>query len=381
MQVYLVGGAVRDRLLGRVVTERDWVVVGATPQQMLRQGYQAVGKDFPVFLHPKTKEEYALARTERKSGHGYHGFTFDTSTEVTLEQDLARRDLTINAIAQDAQEQLIDPYGGVQDLQAKILRHVSLAFAEDPLRILRVARFAARFATLGFQIAEETLQLMRQMVQAGEVNYLVPDRVWLEWQKVLADGAPKVFLQALNECGALSILFSQFSKLVDDATRTSVFAVVTKLVEQQAANQVRFAALCGECTVNEVNELCQHYPVPKAYRKLALICAEYLPVCQTTAYFTEETVLQLLLAQDALRQPDRLNDFLAIADSYYQVRQQTTKIWPGRALLEQVLQALQKMDLRHIAEQYKGTELKQAVQQRRLTCVTQILQQWRQNHH
>jgi tRNA nucleotidyltransferase (CCA-adding enzyme) len=377
MQIYLVGGAVRDRLLGRAVTERDWVVVGATPRQMLQQGYQAVGKDFPVFLHPETKEEYALARTERKSGHGYHGFTFDTGTEVTLEQDLLRRDLTINAIAQDAQGQLIDPYGGARDLQARVLRHVSPAFAEDPLRILRVARFAARFAALGFQIAEETLQLMRQMVQAGEVNYLVPERVWQEWQKVLSDGAPQIFLQVLNECGALSILFPQFGQLVGATAQPSVFAVVTKLVEQQASNQVRFAALCSECTVSEVNDLCQRYPVPKAYRKLALICAEYLPVCQTANYFTKETVLQLLLAQDALRQPDRLKAFLTIADSYYQARRQTTKTWPGHALLEQALQALQQLDLRHIAEQYRGDALKQAVQQRRLACVERILWQWR----
>jgi tRNA nucleotidyltransferase (CCA-adding enzyme) len=207
MNIYLVGGAVRDSLLGRSVKDRDWVVVGATPQQLLSLGYQAVGKDFPVFLHPKTHEEYALARTERKIGTGYHGFSCDAAPHISLEQDLARRDLTINAMAQDQHGQLIDPYGGQADLNARLLRHVSEAFSEDPLRVLRVARFAARYAGLGFTVAPETLTLMQHMVNAGELNHLTVERVWQETDKALNENYPDVYIQVLRDCGALKVLF------------------------------------------------------------------------------------------------------------------------------------------------------------------------------
>jgi tRNA nucleotidyltransferase (CCA-adding enzyme) len=208
---YLVGGAVRDALLGLPVREKDWVVVGAAPEDMAAAGYRPVGKDFPVFLHPQTKEEHALARTERKSGRGYHGFTFHTGAEVTLEEDLIRRDLTVNAMARDDDGTLVDPYGGQRDLQARLLRHVSPAFAEDPVRILRVARFAARFAPLGFRVADETMALMRQMVERGEADHLVSERVWKETERTLSgDGRdeagyrPSVYFQVLHGCGALA---------------------------------------------------------------------------------------------------------------------------------------------------------------------------------
>ncbi len=211
MKSYLVGGAVRDALLGLPVREKDWVVVGADPEDMVAAGYRPVGKDFPVFLHPQSKEEYALARTERKSGRGYHGFTFHTGAEVTLEEDLIRRDLTVNAMAQDDDGSLVDPYGGQRDLQARLLRHVSPAFAEDPVRILRVARFATRFAPLGFRVADETMDLMRQMVERGEADHLVPERVWKETERALSgDGRdesgyrPSVYFQVLHDCGALA---------------------------------------------------------------------------------------------------------------------------------------------------------------------------------
>ena len=213
MQIYLVGGAVRDKLLGRPVADRDHVVVGATPEEMLRLGFKPVGRDFPVFLHPKTREEHALARTERKSGRGYHGFVFDTDAGVTLEQDLERRDLTINAMAEDAEGRLVDPYGGARDLEARVLRHVSPAFAEDPVRVLRVARFAARYAPLGFRIADETLALMRAMVDAGEVEHLVAERVWAETRKALGEPEPSAFLKALRACGALRVLFPEVDAL------------------------------------------------------------------------------------------------------------------------------------------------------------------------
>src|SRR5688572_29578524 len=203
MQVYLVGGAVRDRLLGREVTERDWVVVGATPAELERAGYIPVGRDFPVFLHPKTKEEHALARTERKVGPGYRGFTTEFSPDVTLEDDLRRRDLTVNAMAQGDSGQIIDPHGGQADIEARLLRHVSPAFTEDPVRILRVARFAARYAPLGFRVADETLELMRRMVADGEADSLVAERVWTETEKALGESRPDVFIQVLRDCGAL----------------------------------------------------------------------------------------------------------------------------------------------------------------------------------
>jgi tRNA nucleotidyltransferase (CCA-adding enzyme) len=213
MKVYLVGGAVRDELLGRAVRERDWVVVGATPQQMLDAGYRQVGRDFPVFLHPETSEEYALARTERKTGPGYRGFELSFSPEVTLEDDLRRRDLTINAMARDADGTLIDPHGGGADLEARRLRHVSEAFSEDPVRILRVARFLARYAPLGFSIAPETLARMRAMVAAGEADALVPERSWQETAKALAEPAPEAWLRALRECGALARIFPELDAL------------------------------------------------------------------------------------------------------------------------------------------------------------------------
>ncbi|MFA5940011.1 MAG: multifunctional CCA addition/repair protein [Sinimarinibacterium sp.] len=213
MKRFLVGGAVRDRLLGVTAAERDWVVVGATPEEMLAQGFRPVGKDFPVFLHPQTNEEHALARTERKSGHGYHGFVFHAGPEVTLEADLARRDLTVNAIAQDEDGTLVDPYGGQRDLEARVLRHVAPAFAEDPLRVLRVARFHARFAPLGFRVAAETLALMRAMVDNGEIDHLVPERVWKETSRALMQERPRVFFETLRACGALARLLPEVDAL------------------------------------------------------------------------------------------------------------------------------------------------------------------------
>ncbi|MER1720228.1 multifunctional CCA addition/repair protein, partial [Proteus terrae] len=213
MNIYLVGGAVRDQLLQMPVKDRDWVVVGATPQMLLQQGYQQVGKDFPVFLHPDTHEEYALARTERKSGSGYTGFTCYAAPDVTLEDDLARRDLTINAIAYSANGEYVDPYHGIDDIHARQLRHVSEAFSEDPLRVLRVARFAARFAPLGFRVAPETLQLMKTMAQSGELNALTAERVWKETEKALESPAPQVYFEVLRQCGALSVLFPEIDAL------------------------------------------------------------------------------------------------------------------------------------------------------------------------
>ncbi len=241
MKTYLVGGAVRDRLLGIEVRDRDHVVVGARPEEMLRAGYRPVGKDFPVFLHPQTNEEYALARTERKSGRGYHGFVFHADPGVTLEEDLRRRDLTINAIAEDGNGGLIDPFGGVRDIEAKLLRHVSPAFAEDPVRVLRIARFAARFASRGFRIADETLALMKKMTDYGEIDHLVPERVWAETQKALTEPTPSAFLRSLRACGALRVLFPEIDALYGVPQRAEFHPEVDtgvhiELVVDMAAN-------------------------------------------------------------------------------------------------------------------------------------------------
>ena len=299
MDIYLVGGAVRDSLLNYPVKERDWVVVGATPEDMEKQGFRAVGKDFPVFLHPKTKEEYALARTERKTAHGYKGFSVFASTEVSLEQDLMRRDLTINAMAMDTQGRLIDPYGGTEDLTKRLLRHVSPAFSEDPVRILRVARFAARYWSLGFRVAQDTNQLMQTMINAGEVDYLVPERVWAELVKALSENTPSAFFYTLKNCGALAKLFPEINALfgVPQPARhhpeidTGIHSL---MVLEQAAllstkTTVRFAALVHDLGkalspkdnlphhyghertgLSVLKKLCQRLRVPNHYAILAL---------------------------------------------------------------------------------------------------------------
>ncbi|HKT30850.1 multifunctional CCA addition/repair protein, partial [Dyella sp.] len=254
MRIYLVGGAVRDKLLGRPVIDHDHVVVGARPEDMLAQGYKPVGKDFPVFLHPKTNEEYALARTERKTGRGYHGFAVHADPDVALEEDLARRDLTINAIAEDEQGQLVDPYGGARDIEQRVLRHVSPAFVEDPVRLLRVARFAARFAPLGFTIANETMALLRQMVRDGEIDHLVPERVWAETRKALSETQPSAFLRALRESGALAILFPEVDALYGIPQRAEFHPEIDtgihiEMVLDAAANLAPGNDLVGFCAL------------------------------------------------------------------------------------------------------------------------------------
>ncbi|GMQ83434.1 MAG: fused tRNA nucleotidyltransferase/2',3'-cyclic phosphodiesterase/2' nucleotidase/phosphatase Cca [Gammaproteobacteria bacterium] len=285
MEIYLVGGAVRDRLLGLPVRERDWVVVGASPQEMLDRGYKQVGKDFPVFLHPETGEEYALARTERKTGPGYKGFAFDTSPDVTLEQDLERRDLTINAIAEAPDGTLIDPYHGQKDLRDGLLRHVSPAFAEDPVRILRVARFAARFSKVGFKVTHTTNALMREMVSNGEVGHLVPERVWSELAKALATDAPEIFFTVLRGCGALAVLFPEINhdyKEHGQAHNGPWLPPALETLKTSAENsddlRVRFGALVSTLgtdldegtRASRTETMCKRFRIPNNYTRLAL---------------------------------------------------------------------------------------------------------------
>jgi tRNA nucleotidyltransferase (CCA-adding enzyme) len=299
MQVYLVGGAVRDELLGLAAAEHDWVVVGATPEQLQQAGYRAVGRDFPVFLHPDTHEEYALARVERKTGPGYRGFETRFSPEVTLHQDLQRRDLTINAMARAPDGTLIDPYGGQQDLEQRLLRHVSPAFVEDPVRVLRVARFAARLAPLGFRLAPETAALMRRMVDNGEINSLVSERVWREMQRALGESHPEEFFQVLQDCGALAVLLPELD------WRAAERATMQRAARLSAEPSVRFAALLIDAAPQATTALCERLRVPNDYRELALLTARLWRRIAAADALDAGGVLELLEAADAFRRPDR----------------------------------------------------------------------------
>jgi len=303
MQIYLVGGAVRDKLLGLPVKERDWVVVGATPQEMLAKGFRQVGRDFPVFLHPKTKEEYALARTERKVGKGYRGFVCNFDPTVTLENDLKRRDLTINAIAQDKNGKLIDPYGGLKDLNKKILRHVSSAFTEDPVRILRVARFAARFGD--FRVSRATTVLMQSMVANHEVDALVPERVWQEFERALQEQYPERFFMVLHNAKALQTLFPEINPHLNFCRK-----ILTLAVKVKAKNTIRFAVLFSKVELDAVKSFCKRYRVPAAYKDLAILLVKHQNEFKQAKKLNSHELLHLLEQTDALRRPERFNDFL-----------------------------------------------------------------------
>jgi len=339
MKRYCVGGAIRDELLGLPVKERDWVVTGATPEDMVAAGYKPVGKDFPVFLHPQTKEETALARTERKSGRGYHGFTFHTGPEVTLEDDLSRRDLTVNAIARGDDGVLVDPHGGRRDLEARLLRHVSPAFAEDPVRILRVARFHARFAPLGFRVAPETLALMRQMVESGEADHLVPERVWQETERALALDRPGTFFQTLRDCGALARVMPELDALAGVPQRADYHPEVDSFVHTLMCVDagarmgfslpVRVSALLhdlgkartpkGEWPSHKMHEargvplvekFCERLRVPAEMRDLAVIHTREHLIIHQALQLRPETILELFERADLFRRTERFERLL-----------------------------------------------------------------------
>jgi tRNA nucleotidyltransferase (CCA-adding enzyme) len=336
---YCVGGAIRDELLGLPIRDRDWVVVGASPEEMTAQGFRPVGKDFPVFLHPQTKEEHALARTERKSGRGYHGFTFHTGPEVTIEDDLSRRDLTINAIARGEDGAIVDPHGGRRDLEARVLRHVSPAFAEDPVRVLRIARYHARFAALGFRIADETLALMRQMVASGEVDALVPERVWQETAKALMGERPSTFFYTLRECGALARVMPEVDALFGVPQRADYHPEVdtgvhTLMCVDAGARMgfalpVRVSALLHDlgkaCTPHDewpshkqhesrgvplVERFCERLRVPAEHRDLAVIHTREHLIIHQARELRPGTVLELLERVDVARRPERFEQLL-----------------------------------------------------------------------
>lgn len=398
LKVYSVGGAVRDELLGLPVKDHDYVVVGTTPQAMLDAGYRPVGKDFPVFLHPKTHEEYALARTERKTGAGYKGFVVHAAPDVTLEEDLARRDFTINAIAKDANGKLIDPHNGRADIQAKTLRHVSAAFLEDPVRILRAARFSARFTD--FSIAPETLILMRQMVQNGEVDALVPERVWQELSRGLMEAKPSRMFEVLRDCGALQKILPELDKLwgvpqpakyhPEIDTGVHVMMVIDYAAKQNFNLPIRFAALMHDLgkgttpieilprhighearSVTLLKDVCKRLRVPNDCKELAVMVAKFHGKLHQASNMRAETLVEFLTELDAFRQPERFNDFLKACecDSRGRTGLENCAL-PEMDLILSALQAAQNIDAGAIAKQHIESEkIKTAVFEARLEAV------------
>lgn len=401
MQTYVVGGAVRDELLGFAVKDKDFVVVGSTPEAMLAAGFKPVGKDFPVFLHPKTHDEYALARTERKTAKGYKGFVVHASSEVTLEEDLARRDLTINAIAKDDAGKLIDPFNGLADIQAKILRHVSDAFAEDPVRILRAARFAARFTD--FNVAPATMILMRQMVEAGEVDALVSERVWQELAKGLMEEKPSRMFDVLRECGALQRILPELNRLwgvpqpanhhpeVDTGLHTML--VVDYAASQNFSLAIRFSALMHdlgkgttpaeilpqhigheEHSFNLVREVCKRIKVPNDCKELAQIVAKFHGKLYQSLQMKPSTLLSFLIELDAIRQPARFKDFLKACEADSRGRTGLENCaTPAADLMVKVLEAATSIDAGAVAREFSEPEkIKTAVFGARLDAVNRL---------
>ncbi|MGH8126892.1 MAG: multifunctional CCA addition/repair protein [Gammaproteobacteria bacterium] len=406
MNIYLVGGAVRDRLLERPAGDRDWVVVGATVETMRERGYKSVGKEFPVFLHPETGEEYALARTERKIGPGYHGFEFHAAPDVTLEEDLARRDLTINAIAEDEHGMLVDPYGGREDLAARRLRHVSPAFREDPVRILRVARFAARFTPLGFTVAPETLGLMRDMVSAGEADHLVPERVWQELARACAEPCPDAFVEVLRECGALARILPEVNALFgvpqparwhpEIDTGTHLLLALAAAARAHEAPETVFAVLVhdlGKGVTPErllpshvgheargvplVRAVCERLGAPRTWRDLALaVTREHLNVHRAFE-LKPATVIRLLTAVDAWRRPERFAQFVAACRADARGRAGNEAVgYPQAQYLEAVREAAAVV--RVDTEGRSGPEIGKALERERIAVAQTVRERFKQ---
>jgi tRNA nucleotidyltransferase (CCA-adding enzyme) len=405
VEIYLVGGAVRDSLLNLPVSEHDWVVVGATPEYMLENGYQQVGKDFPVFLHPVTHDEYALARTERKSGSGYNGFTCYAAPDVTLEQDLMRRDLTINAIAKSNDGELFDPYHGQRDIEQRLLRHVSDAFGEDPLRVLRVARFAARFAHLDFTVAPETQALMQQMAESGELEALTPERVWKETEKALQTQDPQVYFQVLRDCGALKVLFPEIDALfgvpapakwhpeIDTGIHTLMTLKIASTLTPDV--DVRFSALChdlgkaltppqfwpahhghGPAGVKLVEKLCQRLKVPTHIRDLAKLVAEFHDLIHTVNKLRPETLLKLFDTIDVWRKPQRLEQMIMTSEA--DARGRTTfenNPYPQGDYLREAFAVASSVSNKEVLDAgFQGMAIRDELKKRR----TQALADWKQ---
>ena len=406
MRVFLVGGAVRDQLLGLEVKDRDFVVINSTPEHMLAQGFNQVGKDFPVFLHPKTGEEYALARTERKQGIGYTGFSCYAGQDVSLEDDLARRDLTINAIAQSADQQLIDPYRGQQDLERKILRHISPAFSEDPLRVLRVARFAARFAKLGFSIAEETQQLMANIAEGGELQSLSPERIWTETEKALQTDSPQTYFQVLRDCGGLAALFPEVDNLygvpapkrwhpeIDTGIHTLMVVEQAALLSDSVA--FRFACLVhdlgkaltpksewpshkghGMKGLSVIKKFCKRLKVPNDCRDLALLVSEHHTNIHSAFELRASTMVGIMDKCDAWRKPERFQQMLqcCVADSKGRTGFELLP-YPTADYMWQAFQQALKVDIQEIIKEgFQGVEIRHKLNEQRIQQVQAFKEQ------
>ena len=398
MQIYRVGGAVRDKLLNYPCHENDWVVVGSSPEEMVALGYRPVGQDFPVFIDPRSGEEYALARTERKSGVGYGGFTFHTSPDISLEDDLIRRDLTINAMAESDDGSITDPYGGQQDLENKVLRHVSDAFAEDPLRVLRVARFAARYAHLGFTIAPETRELMSAIVNRGEMTALVAERVWKETQRALCERSPDVFIETLRSCGALAVLLPEVEALfgieqradyhpeIDTGIHTLMALQQSALLSDKAT--IRFTVLVHDLgkaiTGHEarglplVKQVCDRLKVPNQHRQLAMVVTEYHLMCHKSLEFKPENLLKLLTVIGALKSADKLDDFLlcCMADAKGRKGLEHQDYAPN-TYLRAAREAVIKVDVADlVANGLKGADIGIHLKQRQIDALSQFKQHY-----
>ncbi|MCW8934762.1 MAG: multifunctional CCA addition/repair protein [Gammaproteobacteria bacterium] len=404
MKIYLVGGAVRDQLINYPVKEKDWVVVGATVDEMLELGYQQVGKDFPVFLHPETKDEHALARTERNTAPGYRGFEVHASPDVTLEEDLIRRDLTINAMAEDEDGNIVDPYNGQSDLKLKLLRHVSPAFGEDPVRILRVARFAARYAHLGFTVASETLQLMQQMVQNGEADALVAERVWQEFNKALSERNPEVFIQVLRDCHALKIILPEIDALfgvpqaiehhpeIDTGIHTLLVLQQASLLTNEPAT--RFAALChdlGKALTPEENwpshyghealgvkpiiELCNRLRIPTNFKDVACITAKFHLHVHRAFEIKKSTLLKTIERVDGMRKPERYEQFLIACTADIRGRPgYEDHPYPQADYYREALKIIKSVDIRALKEAgLQGNEMANAIHAARLSALNKLL--------
>lgn len=400
MQRYLVGGAVRDQLLNIDVYDRDWVVVGSTPQELLSKGYTAVGKDFPVFLHPESKEEHALARTERKTGAGYTGFECYFAADVTLEEDLLRRDLTINAMAQDPEGNIVDPFNGQRDLENRILRHVSDSFTEDPLRVLRVARFAAKLHHLGFKVADETIELMRKIAQSGELEHLTAERVWQEWHKSLSTQNPQIFISVLQQCGALKVVLPELDALfgvpqpeqwhpeIDTGVHTLMVAKQAALLSDSLP--VRFASQVhdlGKGVTPEsewpshkmhchtglkiIKALCERVRVPNDFKELALLVCEQHSNIHRAAELRPETKLKVLNKFDVWRKPERLQDILlcCMADSRGRTGFEESD-YPQKAIFEQAYQAALSVNVQDIIKDgFKNADIRTEMEKRRVAAI------------
>lgn len=369
MQTYLVGGAVRDELLGIDVKDRDWVVVGATPDEMLAKGFKQVGADFPVFLHPRTREEYALARTERKQGRGYHGFSVYSAPDVTLEEDLKRRDLTINAMARDEHGNLVDPFHGREDLRNRQLRHVSPAFAEDPLRILRTARFAARFQPMGFRVASDTLALMQQMVAQGEVDHLVPERVWQEVQRALHEQEPGTFFEVLQDCGALPVLIPELAN--GDALAEALLAL-RNAARQDTGTEQRFAALLLPLSAEQAEKRAEAMKAPNDCRDMARLTCHFkseLADLSSTGNPSALALLDLLDYADLWRRAPRFEALLQVLDCTL-----PENLRAEVKALEIAARAAGDVNPRELlARGFKGKALGEAIRAERLKRIEQAL--------